>query len=75
MTTLPDRPKGAMTGTARGSKWFAWCYAVLALVSGWVYLADEWGDWVRLLITVTWIVMAVVYYRSWKILKRSEAQQ
>lgn len=76
MTTSLDRLKGAMTRTARGSKWCFWCYAVLALLNGWVYVADgDWSRWVRLIVLVGFTVTTVVYFRSWRILKRAEAQQ
>ena len=61
MTTTPGRPKGAMTKTARGSVWFVGAYAVLALLNGWLYVVDDRPQRLRLVGTLIWIVLTVVY--------------
>lgn len=67
-------PKGAMTSTARWSKWGVWAYAVLAVLSGVAYFTDD-HRWFRLIFALIWLVMAAVYYRSWRILQRSEVER
>ena len=74
MTTAPDRPKGAMTGTAARSKWFFWAGVGLAVV--WLLLiVSDGGNWNRWLGLTVWLAWVVLLFRSWRILQRFEAQQ
>ena len=66
-------PKGAMTGTPRWSKVFMWAYIALDVVQGWLYLTVDPVSW-RVIFPVFWVVMAVAYYRSWRILQRIERE-
>lgn len=74
--SVPNTPKGAMTKTARHSFWQAILHTGLAI--GWVYLGvRDWFDdgfpW-RAVFGVFYIPFTVLWWRSYRVLKRWEAQ-
>lgn len=74
--TTPALPKGAATTTAHCSKWFFWSFAVLIVVLLALLLSDSGGRlWVHVLLVASFAVQAAMYFRSWRILRRFEADQ
>lgn len=74
--TKSSRPKGALTETASQSKRnFMINLALTALSLVLLILADDrvWIYWLRAAVTITWATLAVLYFRSWRILRRPDA--
>ena len=69
---IPSRPKGALTDTARGSKWGCLGFAILALANLALYFFDSTPRESLLIPGVGFFVPALVYLRSWRILSRAE---
>lgn len=72
---VSELPRGAATTTARRSKWFFWSSTVSTLVMLTLLLGQSGGRlWVQVLLISTFSVQAVIFFRSWRVLKRYEAQ-
>lgn len=72
---MTDLPKGARTKTARRSRWVACALLVLPLALVLPIFWDEEGRWLRLVAVALWTTPALLYFRSWRIVKRFEAEQ
>ena len=71
-----DRPRGAMTDTARGSKRLFWVWVVvMALALAGLVLDDDrdWASWLGVGQALLGGTLAVLHLRSWRILSRSDS--
>ena len=73
--TTSNRPKGALTYTARQSRRSFVLNVALAAFSFILLIAADdvdWTYWVRIAVTLLWATLAVLYFRSWRILLRRD---
>jgi hypothetical protein len=70
-----ERPTGALTDTARGSKRLFWLWVVvMALALAGLVLDDDrdWSSWLGVGQALLGGTMAVLHFRSWRILTSSD---
>jgi uncharacterized membrane protein YgdD (TMEM256/DUF423 family) len=68
-----ERPKGAMTDTARGSKRMFWLYVATAVLALAAFVLDDdrdWSSWLGIGLALLGGTLAVLYLRSWRILSK-----
>lgn len=79
--SIEGMPKGAMTKTSGRSLFLAWLGCISAITS--IYLVvhrafeHDWrfDQWAQIVFTAWWVMLAVLHIRSYRIVRRHEAEQ